>query len=765
MKISLRFLLLYLIASGIGLDAKPETAILPTSTVQQIQNLPQVESPKFTDENTIPISVSLPPPTKEKDGSYPFLPNQGQVRLPNGQISHNVLFHSRLTGVDAYFSADRVSLIFQRKRDPRDGDLDPPKMTEADHLDRLPATREVHRIDLTFLNSNPKAAPAGTDQGGPVTRYYFPDQIDGKSAQSYRKITYKHLWHGIDLQFYATDFGTLKYDFIVHSGANPKDIRLAYRGADSVDFEPDGNIRVKARFAEFVEPAPISFQNAKSIETTYESFGNGVFGFKLGDYDQSQTLVIDPQIQDVWVIEGQRTDGISEGILGSSGHFLTTGVTQSDAFTDVLGYNNAFSSGENSFVAMHHISSQQIAWVSYLGTDNSVSFARRVLASSIGWLPQDKLLLIAGTTSGPLARSHGKFNHSAPPPAARYVTDGFLAALDVNSGELAWSTYFGGNNSDSIEDFITDEHDSIYIVGSTVSDTLPRQIPGRGRLNSSLINGYAAKLSQKRPQPHLPAWSSYTARLKRGQSRAIAASPDGYLVVVGADRGEDSFNAHYPWTGRNWPLYQAYIGLVNPHTGDTMEPVQGSAVLDRSMTWFEDVKLSPDRRMIFVGHCVDRPSISEATYSDLDYDVALAVVDFVSQTIWTEIIGGSLSDHATSVTLQESRAIITGAINGGSLTFHLEQAFPLSSGTALGGTDLLYGAFAIPDLSTDFLMGFGNASGESGSQVVSWPWGENMIFGSMSFARRNEIYLGRLFANSSTREPNGLVIRVDPNSP
>ena len=53
------------------------------------------------------------------------------------------------------------------------------------------------------------------------------------TAGSIQGVTYKNIYPGIDLRYY-TDNGKLKYDLIVHPGANPDNIAMQYEGLDGL---------------------------------------------------------------------------------------------------------------------------------------------------------------------------------------------------------------------------------------------------------------------------------------------------------------------------------------------------------------------------------------------------------------------------------------------------------------------------------------------------------------------------------------------------
>ena len=60
---------------------------------------------------------------------------------------------------------------------------------------------------------------------------------------TFKSILYRGLWPGIDLRFDGTA-GKLEYSFVVHPGANPAAIKLAYRGSTEHVLTAAGGMRV-----------------------------------------------------------------------------------------------------------------------------------------------------------------------------------------------------------------------------------------------------------------------------------------------------------------------------------------------------------------------------------------------------------------------------------------------------------------------------------------------------------------------------------------
>src|SRR4051812_18061975 len=80
-------------------------------------------------------------------------------------------------------------------------------------------------LKLDFAGANRHPRIAGSRRGGTVS--YIGKRV---GLPSFGELTYRALWPGIDLTFRG-ERGRLKYEFRVAPGADPRAIRLAYRGA------------------------------------------------------------------------------------------------------------------------------------------------------------------------------------------------------------------------------------------------------------------------------------------------------------------------------------------------------------------------------------------------------------------------------------------------------------------------------------------------------------------------------------------------------
>jgi hypothetical protein len=81
----------------------------------------------------------------------------------------------------------------------------------------------------------------------------------------YAKVHYEAVYPGIDLVYYGNQ-RRLEYDFVVAPGADPKAIRLAFKRADKLRLDHDGNLVLETTGGKVVQQVPQVYQemNGKS---------------------------------------------------------------------------------------------------------------------------------------------------------------------------------------------------------------------------------------------------------------------------------------------------------------------------------------------------------------------------------------------------------------------------------------------------------------------------------------------------------------------
>jgi gliding motility-associated-like protein len=116
-------------------------------------------------------------------------------------------------------------------------------------------------------------------------------------ANGYKKITYKDLYPHIDVEYFFHEVEGIKYNIILHPGADPSRIKMRYSSNKELSIDASGNLHIGIKGKEdIIDHTPVSyFQNnaGKKINSSYVIDKNTV-SFKIEDHDNTQTLIIDP---------------------------------------------------------------------------------------------------------------------------------------------------------------------------------------------------------------------------------------------------------------------------------------------------------------------------------------------------------------------------------------------------------------------------------------------------------------------------------------
>ncbi|HHT9153007.1 MAG TPA: DUF7948 domain-containing protein, partial [Candidatus Hypogeohydataceae bacterium YC40] len=100
------------------------------------------------------------------------------------------------------------------------------------------------------MGANPVSPQARNALEGKVNYFIGNDPSKWHSdIPTYQEILYPKLYEGIDAVYRGVP-GGMKYEFIVHPGANPEDIKLAYTGIEGLSIDESGNLIIHTALGE-----------------------------------------------------------------------------------------------------------------------------------------------------------------------------------------------------------------------------------------------------------------------------------------------------------------------------------------------------------------------------------------------------------------------------------------------------------------------------------------------------------------------------------
>lgn len=222
--------------------------------------------------------------------------NKGQYVLPENITSEKILFGARVEDLHYYFTPS--SIIIKHLQPNADHEVYE-EMLGKNNL-KGDEQESEKRYSLKALYYQMKFVGAGTKtsldaQEKVAQQFNFTTQTGSAVVtDGYRKLIYKDLYPGIDMEFYFPDDKPgYKYSFIVHKGADPSLIKMKFPLANKIR-NKEGNLVISSSFGQFTDHAPESSQKGKQITSAFNTLKNGEIGFAMGNYSNNEDLIIDP---------------------------------------------------------------------------------------------------------------------------------------------------------------------------------------------------------------------------------------------------------------------------------------------------------------------------------------------------------------------------------------------------------------------------------------------------------------------------------------
>lgn len=417
-----------------------------------------------------------------------------------------------------------------------------------------------HVYKTKFIGANPQATTKSEQKHKAYYNYYLdrdPSNWAG-GCEAFGLVMRNNLYPGIDFKLYSKDFA-LKYDFIVHPGANANNIQLEYSGAESMTIE-DGRLLIKTSVNTVYEQKPIAWQiihgEKKLIACEYDLKGNRLsFAFPKG-YDKTATLIIDPELI-FSSYSGSTSDNFGytatydeDGYLysGSSafgqGYPTTVGAYQ----TTHMGGDSAIGDGIDMALTKYDLDGTAIIYSTFLG-GNGDDLAHSIITNS------NNELLVYGvtgsedfpTTAGaPQSVFEGGSLVSPTGTGANFPngTDIYVAHFSATGAELIGCTLLGGSGNDGVNtstflkknyadefrgEISLDENENIVIVSSSFSTDFPTV----NAYQNTNGGGQDAVITKLNPGLTNIIWSTYLGGSADDSGFSLIATPAGDFYVCG----------------------------------------------------------------------------------------------------------------------------------------------------------------------------------------------------------------------------------------
>ena len=214
--------------------------------------------------------------------------------IPNaGQWPENILAKASADGINVWITGD--GLVFDHYN-IKPG-LKSPGKYESNAHDTIIGC--AYMLLFSSDNQRNKVINLNTNGEKPTVHNYFYDHKSNKavSVKSYREITVDYQDFSLKL---TIDSHKPRYDIILPPGANPGNLKIEFQGEGHLDYSDNGNFKVVSGNVEYTHGALKAFQKSEyqlqPIDCSPVIYDGKHLTFKLGKYDETEELIIDPTV-------------------------------------------------------------------------------------------------------------------------------------------------------------------------------------------------------------------------------------------------------------------------------------------------------------------------------------------------------------------------------------------------------------------------------------------------------------------------------------
>ena len=389
----------------------------------------------------------------------------------------------------------------------------------------------THGVAIRLAGGNPRAVGVGLEALPGRSNYFSGNNAARWHAgiAQFGQVRYHDVYPGIDMVFYGRE-----YDLVVAPQADPARIRLEFGGPARPRLDSGGLVAGGLR-----QKRPSAYQvlrgKRQRVSADFVLTGR-VARFRLGPYDRSLALVIDPVIDFVSYLGGAGTDAGTSAAVDASGNIYVAGSTTSDDFPAPPGSLKTVKPAGSymAFVTKLSPDGSTILYSTYLGGDgDSGASGLQVDAAGNAY--------VTGSAGTNFPTTPGAYQTSA--------ALGFITKLGPAGDRLVYSAVISAAPSAIAIDaagsaFVTGSADSSFVStpGAFQRVLVPGICPGTfpSSYNAPCRDAFVLKL---RPDGSAPAFATFLGGTDNDLAHAIAVDSAGNAIVTG-----DTESSNFPVT-------------------------------------------------------------------------------------------------------------------------------------------------------------------------------------------------------------------------
>lgn len=333
------------------------------------------------------------------------------------------------------------------------------------------------------LEGGHERAPRGLDPLPGHSNYFIGNDASRwrREIPHFAKVDCGEVYPGVHLIYYGNQ-QRLEYDLVVRAGTDPARIRLAYRGARSIDIDASGELVVRTAFGEVRQAAPQVYQQIGGVRQLvsgrYRLLGRNRIGFEVAAYDRSRELVIDPMLTQVLGFGGTALDFVGGVAIDAAGNRYLAITTSSPDFPGPTPPPKGVTQLSYAGIVKLDPTGATILFETYFGgTMVLAGFEPEGTGATAIALDSTGNIYLGGFTGVSDFPLVHPINANLCNTASCYGA-GFVVKLDASGSTILYSTSTGGSASElyggtGVTAIAVDGGQNVYALGSTIAGAVP----------------------------------------------------------------------------------------------------------------------------------------------------------------------------------------------------------------------------------------------------------------------------------------------------
>lgn len=382
-------------------------------------------------------------------------------------------------GVDTWVTENSVLFdLYRIRKEAKDG----VSINAVKSIPRFFKSGQV--IQMSFVGGKPADEVKGWG-ALPGKSNFLKGRNPVHSAGNFEEARMRGVYPNIDTRLYF-DAGQPRYDLIVHPGGDPSRIQLEFKGADRVSLKNSTEIQLATSIGQVNIGGLFAFQyqgdRKVQVPASFSVDASGRVGFRIGRYDATRPLVIDPIVYSSYLGGTGSVDVGNAVAVDRFNNAYVAGFASSTTFPTTIGAYDEELLFLDGFVSKFNGDGSDLLYSTYVGgTTIDTGLA------DLGGGPEnfinaitvdfDGNAYVAGSTACDDFDVNVGSAYIPAPPAPDHTFDdfynGFIMKLTPDGTAREWARFVGGSRFDMVNAIALGADNSVYVAGNTQSEDLP----------------------------------------------------------------------------------------------------------------------------------------------------------------------------------------------------------------------------------------------------------------------------------------------------